>query len=141
METRGAVAQWDPGVDELTVWNTSQNPHIARFLLCVTTGIPENKIRVISRDVGGGFGSKIPFYPGDALTVFAARETGRPVKWIETRRENYVATIHGRDQVIDVEMAAQTRRHDHGPDASRTTPTWARISRLRRQACRPGSSR
>ncbi|HEY7093761.1 MAG TPA: xanthine dehydrogenase family protein molybdopterin-binding subunit [Ktedonobacterales bacterium] len=107
METRGAVAQWVPGMDELTIWNTSQNPHIARFLLCVTTGIPENKIRVISRDVGGGFGSKIPYYPGDGLTAFAARETGRPVKWIETRRENYVATIHGRDEMIDVEMAAK----------------------------------
>lgn len=107
METRGAVAQWIPGMDEMTFWNTSQNPHIARFLLSVTNGIPENKIRVVSRDVGGGFGSKIPFYPGDALTAFAARTTGRPVKWMETRRENYVATIHGRDQIIDVELAAK----------------------------------
>jgi carbon-monoxide dehydrogenase large subunit len=107
METRGDVAQWTPGADELTLWTTSQNPHIARFLLAVTNGIPENKIRVISRDVGGGFGSKIPFYPGDALTAFAARETGRPVKWIETRSENYVATIHGRDQVQEVELSAR----------------------------------
>jgi carbon-monoxide dehydrogenase large subunit len=107
METRGAVAQWAPGMDELTFWNTSQNPHIARFLLSVTNAIPENKIRVIARDVGGGFGSKIPFYPGDALTAFAARETGRPVKWIETRSENYQATIHGRDQVQDVEISAR----------------------------------
>ena len=107
MEPRGDVAQWDPGMGEMTLYSTSQNPHIARFLLSVTNGLPENKIRVISRDVGGGFGSKIPFYPGDALTAFAARETGRPVKWIETRSENYLATIHGRDQVIEVEMAAR----------------------------------
>ena len=107
METRGAIAQWDPGMEELTLYNTTQNPHIARFLTCVVTGIPENKIRVVARDVGGGFGAKIPYYPGEALTVFAARETGRPVKWIETRSENYLATIHGRDQVEEVELAAK----------------------------------
>jgi carbon-monoxide dehydrogenase large subunit len=107
MEPRGDVASWDAGMEELTLYSTSQNPHIARFLLSVTNALPENKIRVISRDVGGGFGSKIPFYPGDALTAFAAREVGRPVKWIETRSENYVATIHGRDQVIEVEMSAR----------------------------------
>ncbi len=107
MEPRGAVAQWAPGMDELTLWNTTQNPHVARYLLSVTNGIPEHKVRVIARDVGGGFGSKIPFYPWDALTAFAARALGRPVKWIETRRENFVATIHGRDEVIEVELAAR----------------------------------
>ncbi len=107
MEPRGAVAQWTPGADEVTLWNTTQNPHIARFLLSVVAGIPENKIRVVARDVGGGFGSKIPFYAGEALTVFAARELGVPVKWIEDRRENYLATIHGRDQITDVELAAK----------------------------------
>ncbi|HEV2238217.1 MAG TPA: xanthine dehydrogenase family protein molybdopterin-binding subunit [Ktedonobacterales bacterium] len=107
METRGNVAQWDPGTEEMTLWSTSQNPHIVRFLLSVINGIPENKVRVLSRDVGGGFGSKIPFYPGDAITAFAARDLGRPVKWIETRSENYLATIHGRDQVTEVELAAK----------------------------------
>jgi len=106
METRGAVAQWVPGADEVTVWNTTQNPHIARFLLSVVAGIPENKIRILAKDVGGGFGSKIPFYGGEALTVFASRELGVPVKWVEDRRENYLATIHGRDQITDVELAA-----------------------------------
>jgi carbon-monoxide dehydrogenase large subunit len=123
MEPRGALAQWVPGADELTVWNTTQNPHIARFLLSVTNGLPENKIRVIARDVGGGFGSKIPFYPGDALTAFAARETGRPVKWIETRGENYLATIHGRDEVIEVELAA---RHD-GTITGVRVKNWANM--------------
>jgi carbon-monoxide dehydrogenase large subunit len=107
MEPRGAIAQWMPGADELTFWNTTQNPHVVRYLLSVTNGLPENKIRVLARDVGGGFGSKIPFYPWDALTAFAARSLGRPVKWIETRRENFVATIHGRDEVIEVELAAR----------------------------------
>src|SRR5262249_3363567 len=67
----------------------------------------ENRIRVLARDVGGGFGSKIPFYPGDALTVFASQQLGQPVKWTETRRENFVATIHGRDQVTEVELTAR----------------------------------
>jgi len=107
METRGAVASWQPGADELTLYNTTQNPHIVRFLCSVINNIPENKIRVFARDVGGGFGSKIPFYGGDALTVFASQVTGRPVKWIEDRHENYLATIHGRDQVTDVELAAK----------------------------------
>jgi carbon-monoxide dehydrogenase large subunit len=107
METRGAVASWQPGADELTLYNTTQNPHIVRFLVSVTNNIPENKIRVLARDVGGGFGSKIPFYGGDALTIFASQVTGRPVKWIEDRRENYLSTIHGRDQVTDVELAAR----------------------------------
>lgn len=107
MEPRSAVAQWTRGADELTLYNTTQNPHIARFQIAVTLGIPEHKVRVIARDVGGGFGSKIPFYPGEVLAVFASRETGLPVKWTEDRRENFVATIHGRDQVIDVELAAK----------------------------------
>jgi carbon-monoxide dehydrogenase large subunit len=107
MEPRSALAQWNAGAGELVLWNTTQNPHIVRLLVSVTTGIPEHKIRVIARDVGGGFGSKIPFYPGDALTVFAAMETGQPVKWTEDRRENFIATIHGRDQITEVELAAK----------------------------------
>jgi len=107
MEPRGAVASWNPGAEELTLWNTTQNPHIVRFLVSVTNQIPENRIRVLARDVGGGFGSKIPFYPGDALTVFASQQLGQPVKWTETRRENFVATIHGRDQITEVELAAK----------------------------------
>ncbi|MFI5272968.1 MAG: xanthine dehydrogenase family protein molybdopterin-binding subunit [Ktedonobacterales bacterium] len=107
MEPRATVADWNSGSEEITVYNTTQNPHIARFLGSVTTNIPENKIRFIARDVGGGFGSKIPFYPGDALAMFASRELGRPVKWTEGRSENFVATIHGRDQITEVELAAK----------------------------------
>ncbi|HLJ82084.1 MAG TPA: molybdopterin cofactor-binding domain-containing protein [Ktedonobacterales bacterium] len=106
MEPRAAVAQWNPGAEELTIWNTTQNPHIARFVFSVLSGIPENKIRVLARDVGGGFGSKIDMYPGDLLTIFATKELGLPVKWVEDRRENFVATIHGRAQTHDAEIAA-----------------------------------
>jgi carbon-monoxide dehydrogenase large subunit len=107
MEPRAALAQWSPASGEVTLWVTSQNPHIARFLLSLDTGIPEHRIRVIAPEVGGGFGSKIPHYPEDAMVVFAAKALNRPVKWTETRSENYKATIHGRDHVQEVELAAR----------------------------------
>ncbi len=106
MEPRGAVAQYSRATGELTLWNTTQNPHIVRFLCSVVTGIPEDKLRVIAPEVGGGFGSKIAAYPADFITVFCSKQLGRPVKWIETRSENYQATTHGRDHVQDVELAA-----------------------------------
>ena len=106
MEPRSAVAQWTAASGELTLWSTTQNPHIARFLTSVVTGVAEHKIRVIAPEVGGGFGSKIPFYPDEAIAVFCAMKTGRPVKWTATRSEGYQVTIHGRDHVEDVELAA-----------------------------------
>jgi carbon-monoxide dehydrogenase large subunit len=107
MEPRAALAQWSPAAGEVTLWVTSQNPHIARFLLSLDTGIPEHKIRVIAPEVGGGFGSKIPHYPEDSMVIFAAQAVNRPVKWTETRSENYKCTIHGRDHVQEVELAAK----------------------------------
>jgi aerobic carbon-monoxide dehydrogenase large subunit len=106
IEPRSAVAQWMPATGELTLWNTTQNPHIVRFACSVVTGVPEDKLRVIAPEVGGGFGSKIAQYPGDFITVFCAMRLGRPVKWTETRSENYQATTHGRDHVQEVELAA-----------------------------------
>jgi len=106
MEPRGAVAQYTPATGELTLWNTTQNPHIVRFIMSVVTGVPEDRLRVIAPEVGGGFGSKIAQIQGDFITVFCAMKLGRPVKWIETRSENYQATTHGRDHVQDVELAA-----------------------------------
>ncbi len=106
MEPRGAVAQYNRATGELTLWNTTQNPHIVRFLCSVVTGIPEDKLRVIAPEVGGGFGSKIAVYPADFLTVFCSKQLGLPVRWVETRSENYQATTHGRDHVQDVELAA-----------------------------------
>jgi carbon-monoxide dehydrogenase large subunit len=106
METRGCVAKWSAATGELTIWNTTQNPHIVRFLSSLVAGVPEDKLRVIAPEVGGGFGSKIPAIPGDFLTAFCAIKVGRPVKWSETRSENYQGTTHGRDHIQDVELAA-----------------------------------
>ena len=106
MEPRSAIAQYVSATGEMTLWNTTQNPHIARFLTSVVTGVPEHKVRVIAPEVGGGFGSKIPFYADEAITAFCAMKLGRPVKWNETRSENYQATTHGRDHVQEVELAA-----------------------------------
>ncbi len=107
MEPRAALAQWNGAMGELTLWVTSQNPHIARFLLSLDTGTPEHRIRVIAPEVGGGFGSKIPHYPEDSMVIFASKMTNRPVKWTETRSENYKCTIHGRDHVQEVALAAK----------------------------------
>lgn len=105
METRGAVADYNPNTGELTLWVTSQNPHIHRVILSGVLGIPEHRLRVISPEVGGGFGSKIFVYPDEAIAAFCSRELGRPVKWIEDRKENYLVTAHGRDHVTDIELA------------------------------------
>ena len=104
MEPRAAVATFNKSMGQLTLWTTSQNPHIHRFLCSVMLNTPEHKIRVISPDVGGGFGSKIPAYADEALVSFAAMTLGRSVKWTEDRSENYTVTIHGRDHVEYVEM-------------------------------------
>ncbi|HXD17025.1 MAG TPA: molybdopterin cofactor-binding domain-containing protein [Vicinamibacterales bacterium] len=106
METRGALAHYLPATGELTLWNTTQNPHIVRFIMSLVCNIPEDRLRVIAPEVGGGFGSKIPQIQGDFITVFCSMKLGRPVKWIESRSENYQSTTHGRDHVQDVEMAA-----------------------------------
>ena len=106
MEPRAAVAAYNPGTEELTVWVTSQNPHVHRLIMAGSLGIPEHRIRVIAPDVGGGFGSKIQVYPGEVIVSRLAMDLGFPVKWVETRRENFVGTIHGRDHIDDVEIAA-----------------------------------
>ena len=106
MEPRSAIAQYVAPTGNLTLWATTQNPHIARFLSSVVTGVGEHKVRVIAPEVGGGFGSKIAYYADEAITSFCAMQLGVPVKWTETRSENYQATIHGRDHVEEIEMAA-----------------------------------
>ena len=106
MEARGAVAQWDAGAEEMTIWLTTQNPHIHRVLMSGVLGVPEHKLRIVAPEIGGGFGSKIHHYPDEAIVGFAAKELNRPVKWSETRSENYLATTHGRDHIQDVEIAA-----------------------------------
>jgi carbon-monoxide dehydrogenase large subunit len=105
MEPRGVVANFQMPDNELVVWNSTQVPHAVRTLLGLMLHIPENRVRVIAPEVGGGFGSKIDIYAEDGLAGYLAKKTGRPVKWIESRRENIAATIHGRDQIDEVELA------------------------------------
>ncbi len=107
IETRGALASYNPGRDETTLWMATQNPHVNRFLLSAVSGVPENKLRVIAPDVGGGFGSKIACYGPEAVIIYLTRALGKPVKWIETRQENYLSTTHGRDHVQYMELAAK----------------------------------
>jgi carbon-monoxide dehydrogenase large subunit len=99
MEPRATAAQWNHATGEMTVWTTSQNPHPIRLLLSAfTLFIPENKLRVISPDVGGGFGSKIFHYPEEVITPWVARAINRPVKWVATRSESYVTDSQGRER-------------------------------------------
>jgi carbon-monoxide dehydrogenase large subunit len=109
METRGDIGLYNPGTDEYTLWISSQTPHIQRLLMSAfVMGIPENKIRCISPDVGGAFGTKIFCYADFGLVLFASKLIGgRPVKWVEGRRENYQSTIHGRDHVTWIEVAGK----------------------------------
>jgi carbon-monoxide dehydrogenase large subunit len=106
LETRGAVAEWDGHRDELTLWTSSQIVHITRDLLAQVLGMPEHRVRVIVPRVGGGFGAKFHFYPEETAVALAARATGRPVRWVEDRYESFLATVHAREQVIDLAMAA-----------------------------------
>jgi carbon-monoxide dehydrogenase large subunit len=106
MEPRVAIAEYDSGTDNLTLWNTTQNPHVARLVISAFVGMaPEHKLRVIAPDVGGGFGSKIFIYPEEVVCLWAARRVGRPVKWTSDRSEAFVADAHGRDHVTHAEMA------------------------------------
>ncbi len=104
MEPRGVVADFNPGTNQLTVWTSTQIPHLVRLLLALVTGHPEHQIRVIAPDVGGGFGCKLYLYAEEVIAAILARRLGRPVKWIEGRQENYLATTHGRDHVGEVEI-------------------------------------
>ena len=105
IEPRGCLAYGVPPVDEWTLVTATQIPHIAKVTLAGTTGIDEHKLRVIAPDVGGGFGSKLNVYAEEALALALARRLRRPVKWIEGRRENYVATTHGRGVLHDCMLA------------------------------------
>lgn len=108
MEGRGAIAQYLPATGEYTVWMTSQAPHVMRLLMTAFIfGIPETKMRVISPQIGGGFGSKIFLYHEYVLVAALAKKVGRPVKWAESRSENYVATTHGRDHITEIEVGAK----------------------------------
>jgi aerobic carbon-monoxide dehydrogenase large subunit len=106
IEPRGIVVQPVAPQAEFTMWSATQIPHIVRTTMALTCGIPETKLRVIAPDVGGGFGSKLQVYGEEAICLALARKLGVPVKWVEERSENYLATHHGRGQIQDVEIAA-----------------------------------
>src|SRR5215218_506988 len=106
IEPRAAIAEYDAGTDSFTLWNTTQNPHVARLVIAAFLGMaPEHKLRVIAPDVGGGFGSKIFIYPEEVVALWASRRVGRPVKWVAQRTEAFISDAHGRDHVTHAEMA------------------------------------
>ncbi len=106
MEPRACVARYEAATDELTLWVTSQNPHVHRLLMTAfVLGIPEHKVRVIAPDVGGGFGSKIFLYNEETVCSWASRKIQRPIRWTATRREAFQTDAHGRDHITDAELA------------------------------------
>jgi carbon-monoxide dehydrogenase large subunit len=106
IEPRACVASFAPGTGDLTLWVTSQNPHVHRLLMAAfILGIPETKMRVVAPDVGGGFGSKIFVYNEEVVASWASKALGRPVKWTAERRESFLTDAHGRDHVTEAEMA------------------------------------
>jgi carbon-monoxide dehydrogenase large subunit len=106
MEPRAALGHYDKAEDHYTCWTTSQNPHVARLVMSAFYNVaPENKLRVIAPDVGGGFGSKIYIYPEEIVCLWASKKTGVPVKWVADRTESFLSDAHGRDHVSTVEMA------------------------------------
>ena len=128
METCGSVADFDKVDGKLTLWLTSQAPHAHRTLFAIVAGLPEHKIRVISPDIGGGFGNKVPVYPGYVCSVVGSILTGRPVKWMEDRSENLMT--HGlRPRLPD---ARRGRRHEGRPHPGGARPHAGRPRRLQR---------
>ncbi len=122
MEPRAAMAEWNKAKGEMTLWTTSQNPNLTRVVLSAfVLGIPEHKLRLIAPDVGGGFGSKIPTYPEEALVPWAARKLGRPVKWVSTRSEAAQSDTQGRDHVTVCSLALKA----DGTITGLRVATWA----------------
>ena len=129
IECRGAIASHDPGTDQLTLWVSSQMPHSTLRVLVDMLGRDENQMRVVTPDIGGGFGPKLVVYQEDVAVSVAAIKLGRPVKWIEDRREHFIATTQERDQYWEVEVAVDEDArilglrgsivHDHGAYTAR----------------------
>jgi carbon-monoxide dehydrogenase large subunit len=108
LETRAVLADFRPGANQLTLWSSTQIPHLLKPNLAGLLGLPETDVRVIAPEVGGGFGVKAEIYPEELLCCLASRQLGRPVKWVETRSENFQATVQGRGQVAEYELAADS---------------------------------
>jgi aerobic carbon-monoxide dehydrogenase large subunit len=105
IETCGCIADVNPATGRATIWMTSQAPHAIRTVFALVTGLPEENIRIISPDIGGGFGNKVPVYPGYVVATAASLLLGRPVKWIEERTENLISTGFARDFHMHGELA------------------------------------
>ncbi len=107
METRGVVAHWEASKQLMTIWSSTQNPHILRTMIAGMLGLGESQVRAIAPEVGGGFGAKINIYPEEYVAAAVSTRLGMPIKWIEDRSEAFVATTHGRDIIGYIEMAAK----------------------------------
>ncbi len=107
MESRGVVAHYEPGKGTMTIWSSTQNPHILRTFIAAMTGLGQDQVRAIAPEVGGGFGAKINIYAEEYVTAAISKRLGIPVKWIEDRSEAFVATTHGRDILGYVDLAAK----------------------------------
>lgn len=107
MEARGVVAHFEPGKDTLTIWSSTQNPHILKTFIAQMTELGEHQVRAIAPEVGGGFGAKINIYGEEYVAAALSKQLGQPVKWIEDRSEAFMATIHGRDILGNIEIAAK----------------------------------
>ena len=106
IEPRAAIAEYDAGSESYTLYTTSQNPHVIRLLMgAFVLSIPEHKLRIVSPDVGGGFGSKIPHYPEEIAVTWAAKRVGRPVRWTAERTESFLSDTHGRDHLTRAQLA------------------------------------
>ena len=112
IETRGVTADSEGGM--LTVWTSTQSPHMVRTTIALMLGVPEPQVRVIHPAIGGGFGVKTHIYPEDIVVPWIARRLGRPARWIEDRTESLLASVHARDQRHDVEVAYDSDGHDPG---------------------------
>jgi len=149
MEPRVAIGEYDEGAEAFTLWNTSQNPHVARLVIAAFIGMaPEHKLRVIAPDVGGGFGSKIFIYNEEVVALWASKRVRRPVKWTCDRSEAFLTDAHGRDHVTHAEMAFDAQGMIIGLRAQTVANLGAYMSTFCRrcrlifmQRCSPGSTR
>ena len=107
MEPRGVVAHWEPGKESMTIWSSTQNPHILKTMIAAMNGLGQHQVRAIAPEVGGGFGAKINIYGEEYVAAVVSKQLGVPIKWIEDRSEAFVATTHGRDIIGYIDVAAR----------------------------------
>ena len=107
MEPRGVIAHWEPGKEAMTIWSSTQNPHILKTMIAAMNGLGQHQVRAIAPEVGGGFGAKINIYAEEYVASVVSKKLGLPIKWIEDRSEAFVATTHGRDIIGYIDVAAK----------------------------------